>query len=92
MSSLCALQGGRKSWWVQKQFDEALLVFDRQTDDLGFIDRPVRNLLSSGNHEIADTTALKFRGALDNPERTGRNAGFYARGAVRLLGHSSILL
>lgn len=58
MSSLCALQGRRKSRWLQKQFDETALVFDRQADDLGFIDCPLRNFPSSGNHEIAETTAL----------------------------------
>src|SRR5580704_15675798 len=92
MSSLGALQGRRKSWRVQKQLYEALLVLYRQTDDLGFIDCPVRNLPSRGNHEIADTAALEFRGALDDPERIGRYASFYPRGAVCVLGHGSSLL
>ena len=58
MSSFCALQGRRKSGWLQKQFHETALVFDRQADDLGVINCPLRNLPSSGNQEIAETTAL----------------------------------
>jgi hypothetical protein len=58
MGSLCALQGRRQSRWLQKQFDETVLVFDRQADYMGIVDCPLRNLPSSGNHEIAETTAL----------------------------------
>jgi len=87
MRPLRALQGSRGSGRIQKQLDEALLVLDRQADDLGFFDCPVRDLLSGGNHEIADAAALKFRGALDNPERRGRNTGFDPRRALGCLGH-----
>ena len=59
MGSLRALQGRRKSRRVQKQLDEALLIFDRQADDLGFIDSPMRHLLSRGNYKVADTAALE---------------------------------
>jgi len=31
------------------------------------------NLLSSGNHKIADTAALQFCGAPDDSKRIGRN-------------------
>jgi hypothetical protein len=47
----------------------------------------VRDLLSGGNQEIAETAALKFRGALDDPERSGGNASFDPRGAFGCLGH-----
>jgi hypothetical protein len=87
MSLLRALQGRRKSRRIQKQPHKALLVFDRQANDLGFVDCPVRNLLSGGNHKIADTAALQFRGAPDDPERIGRNAGLDTRGAACWLGH-----
>ena len=81
MGSLRAFQGRRKSRRAQKQFNEALLIFDRQADDLAFIDSPVRHLLSRGNYKIADAAALERRGALDDPERIGRNASFDPRGA-----------
>src|SRR6266567_5555669 len=92
MRSLRAPQGRRKGRRVQKQLDEALLIFDRQADDLGFIDRSVRHLLSRGNYKIADTAALERCGAPDGPKRIGRNASFDPRGASRFLGHAKILL
>jgi hypothetical protein len=67
MGTLRTLQGRRKRWRVQEQFDEALLVFHRQTDDLSILDGPLSNFLRSRNHEIADTAALELRGALDDP-------------------------
>jgi hypothetical protein len=87
MSLLRALQGRRKNRGIQKQLHEALLVFEGQVNDLGLVDCPVGDLLSGGNHKIADTAALQFRGTLDDPERIGRNASFDTRGAVGLLGH-----
>src|ERR1035437_3378374 len=87
MSLLRALQGRRKSRRIQKQPHKALLVLDRQANDLGCVDCPVRDLLSGGNHKIADTPALQFRGAPDDPERIGSDASFDAGGADCLLGH-----
>src|SRR5258708_7067596 len=92
MGLLRTLQGWRKSGRVKKQFDEALLVFGRQTDELSFIDCPAGDLLGCGNDEITDTAALKFRGPLDDPERVGGDASFDPRGAICLLGHGSSLL
>jgi len=92
MGSLRALQGRRQSRRVQKQVDETLLILDRQADDLGFIDCPVRHLLSRRDYKIADTAALKFRGALDDAERIGRNPSFDPRGASCFVEHGSILL
>ena len=87
MSLLGALQGRRKNRRMQKQLHKALLVFDGQVNELGFVDGPVCDLLSSGHHKIADTAALQFRGTPDDPKRTGRNASFDTRGAAGLLGH-----
>jgi hypothetical protein len=87
MSPLRALQGRRKNLRLQKQLRKAVLIFDRQTNDLDFIDRPMCDLLSSGNHEIADTAALELRCALDDPERIRRDASFDTRGPASLLGH-----
>jgi hypothetical protein len=87
MSLPGALQGRRKNRRIQKQLHKALLVFEGQANDLGFVDCPVCDLLSGGNHKIADTAALEFRGAPDDAERIGRNAGFDTRGAAGLLGH-----
>src|ERR1035437_7629443 len=91
MRLLRTLQGGRKSRRVQEQLDEALLVFDGQADDVGLIDGPVRDLLSSGDYEIADTAALELCRALDDPERIGGNTSFDPRGAASFLGHRSRL-
>jgi hypothetical protein len=87
MSLLGTLQGRRKSGRIQKQPHKALLVFDRQVNDLGFVDCPVRDLLSGGNYKIADTATLQFCCAPDDPERIGRNASLDTRGAACLLGH-----
>lgn len=87
MGLLRALHGRRKRGWAQHKIDEPLLVFDRQADDLGFIDRPMGNLLRGGNHEIADAASLDFRGALNDPERIGGDARFDPGGAGRFLGH-----
>ena len=81
------LQGRRKNRRIQKRLHKALLVFDGKVNDLGFVDCPVCDLLSSGNHKIADTAALQFRGTLDDPERVGRNASFDTCCAGCLLGH-----
>jgi hypothetical protein len=82
-----ALQGRRKNRRIQKQLQKALLVFEGQTNDLGFVDGPVCDLLCGGDHKIADTAALQFRGAPDDPKRIGRNASFDTRSAAGLLGH-----
>jgi hypothetical protein len=87
VSLLGALQGRRKNRRVQKQLNKALLVFDGQVNDLGFVDCPVCDLLSGGDHKIADTAALEFRGPPDDPKRIGRNASFDTRRAACLLGH-----
>jgi hypothetical protein len=87
MSLLRTLQGRRQSRWVQEQLHEAHLVFDGQMNELGFVDGPVCDLLSGGNHKIADAAALQFRGTPDDPECIGRNASFDTRGAAGLLGH-----
>jgi hypothetical protein len=92
MGSLRTLQGRGKGRRVQKQLNEALLIFDRQADDLSFVDGPVRRLLSRRNYKIADTAALKRRGAPDDPKRIGRNSSFDPRSASCFLGHASILL
>jgi hypothetical protein len=82
-----SLQGGRKNRRIQEQLHKALLVFDGKVNDLGFVDGPVCGLLSGGNHKIADTAALKFRGPSDDAKRIGRNASFDTRRAASLLGH-----
>jgi hypothetical protein len=87
MSLFGALQGRRKSRRIEQLFHKAVLIFDRQANDLGLIDGPVGNLLSSGNHKIAETAALQFRGTLDDQKRVGRNASFDTRCTGRLLGH-----
>jgi hypothetical protein len=87
MSLPGALQGRRKNRRIQKQLHKALLVFDGQANDMGLVDCPVSDLLSGGDHKIADTAALQFRGTPDDAERIGRNAGFDTRGAAGLLGH-----
>jgi len=87
MSLLGALQSRRKDRRIQKQLHKALLVFEGQVNDLGFVDCPVSDLLSGGNHKIADTAALQFRGTPDDAKCIGRNAGFDTRGAGGLLGH-----
>jgi hypothetical protein len=87
MSLLGALQGRRKNRRIHKQFHKALLVFDGQANDPGFVDRPMCDLLSGGNHKIADTAALQFRGTLDDQERIGRNASFDTSCAGCSLGH-----
>ena len=79
MGLLGALQGRRKNRRIEKQFHKALLVLNGQANDLGFVNCPVCDLLSGGNHKIADTAALQFRGTLDGPERIGRNARFDTR-------------
>jgi hypothetical protein len=76
MSLLRALQGGRQSRRMQKQFHKTLLVLDGQANDLRFVDSSMGDFLSGGNHKIADTAALQFRGAPDYQERIGRNASF----------------
>jgi hypothetical protein len=45
------------------------------------------SLLRGGNHKIADTAALQFRGTLDHQERIRCNASFDTSCAGRLLGH-----
>jgi hypothetical protein len=92
MGPLRALQGRRKSRRVEEQFDEALLVFHRQTDDLGFRDGPVRNFLCGGNHEVADTAALELCCPLDDPQCIGRNPSFNSGCAVGFLRHGDNLL
>jgi hypothetical protein len=91
MSLLCTLQGRRKNRWIQEQFHKALLVLDRQANHVSFVDCPVCDLLSSGDHKIADTAALQFRGTLDDPERIGRDASFDTCCAGRLPGHAGKL-
>jgi hypothetical protein len=76
MSPLRSLQGRRNSRRIEKQSHKALLVFDGQANNLGFVDCPMCDLLGSGNHEIADAAALQFRGTLDDQKRVGRNASF----------------
>src|SRR5438270_6399967 len=90
MGPLRALQGRCQHWRVQKQFDKALLVFERQADDLGFLDGLLRGFLSGGHEEIADTAALERGGALNNPQRIGRNASFNAGGSAGSLEHGSL--
>ena len=87
MGLLGGLQGRRKNRRIQKQLHKALLIFDGKVNDLGFVDGPVCDLLSSGNHKIADTAALQFRGAPDDSKRIGRNASFDTRSAACLLRH-----
>jgi hypothetical protein len=87
MSLSGALQGGRKNRRIQKQLHKALLVLEGQVNEMGFVDGPVRDLLSGGNYKIADTAALQFRGPPDDPKRIGRNASFDTRRAACLLGH-----
>jgi hypothetical protein len=87
MSLLRALQGRRQNRRIEEQLHEAHLVFDGQMNELGFIDGPVCDLLSGGDHKIADTAALQFRGTSDDPEGIGRNASFDTRGAAGWLGH-----
>ena len=87
VSLLGALQGRRKNRRIQKQLHKALLVFDGQVNDLGLVDCPVCGFLSSGDHKIADTAALQFRGAPDDPKRIGRDASFDTRRSTGLLGH-----
>jgi len=87
MSLPGALQGGRKNRGIQKQFHKALLVLDGQANHVGFVDGPMCDLLSSGNHKIADTAALQFRGTLDDQERTGCDTRFDTRCAGCLLRH-----
>jgi hypothetical protein len=87
MSLPGAFQGRRKNRRIQKQFHKALLVLHRQANDLGFVDSPVSDLLSSRNYKIADTAALQFGGTLDDQERIGRNASFDTGCAGCLLGH-----
>src|ERR1035441_2671729 len=87
MSLLRTLQGRRQNRRLQKQLHEAFLVFDGQTNDLSLVDGSVCHLLSGGNHKIADTASLQFRGTPDDAERIGRDASFDTRGAVGLLGH-----
>ena len=92
MSLPGALQGKRKNRRIQEQLHKALLVFDGQVNDLGFVDCPVCGLLSGGDHKIADTAALQFRGAPDDAKRIGRNASFDTGGAACLLGHGRALV
>src|ERR1019366_6010446 len=87
MGLLGALQGRRKNRRIQKQLHKAPLVFDGEVNDLGFVDCPVCDLLRGGNHKIADTAALQFRGAPDNSKRIGRNASFDTRSAACLPRH-----
>jgi len=91
MSPLCALQGRRKSRRIQQQLHKLPLVFDRQANDLGFVDCPVCDLLSA-----ATTKSLTLRPAIRRhaspPERIGRDAGFDTGGADCLLGMMETLL
>jgi hypothetical protein len=92
VSLLRAPHGGRKRRGFEQQVDEALLVFKRQADNLGFIEGSVRHLLGRGNHEIADAATLEFGGPFDDSERTRRNACFDPRCTPGLLGHRLISL
>lgn len=67
---------------MKQQFYKTPLVLGGQADDLRFIDGPVRGLLSGGDHEIADASALEFCGPLDDSQRLGRDASFYSGGSV----------
>jgi hypothetical protein len=87
MSLLGALKGRRKNRRIQKQFHKTLLVLDGQANDLGFVDCPVCDLLSSGDQKITNTATLQFRGTLDDQEGIGRNASLDTRCAGCLLGH-----
>src|ERR1039458_6027077 len=87
MSLPGTLQGGRENRRIEEQLHKALLVFEGQANQLGFIDGLECDLLSRGDHKIADAAALQFRGALDDSERIGRNASFDARRAGCLPRH-----
>jgi len=89
MSLPRALKGRRKNRRFQKQLHKALLVHDRQPDEVSFIDGPASGLLSGSDDEIAETAALEFRGASDDPQRIRGNPGFDTRAAVGFLGHGS---
>jgi hypothetical protein len=60
---------------VEHGFGEGALVFDRQADDLGFLDRAVRGLLGGGNNKAADAAPLNFGGAFYHSERLGSMRG-----------------
>ena len=77
---------------VEDGFAKRTLIFDRQTDDLGFLDRAVRRFLGGRDDEVADAASLDFCRAFNDGERFGRDARFDARRPVRLPGHHAIPL
>lgn len=63
---------------------KALLIVHRQTDDLRFLDRPVRVFQGRGDQEVTEAAALDFSGAPNGGQRIGRDARFDACPCARL--------
>ena len=53
-----AFQGWRERRRVENGFDKRALIFDRQPDDLRFLDSLLRGVLRGSDYKITDATAL----------------------------------
>lgn len=61
---------------MKKRRCERPLIFQRELDNVAFLDRLPRRLVCRRDDEVADATPLDFGGAFHRGERVGRDAGF----------------
>src|SRR6266849_6057467 len=78
---------GRGRRRIENSLSEGTLTFDRETDDLGFLDRALGSLLGRRNNEIADAAPLNLRRPLDDRQRVGGDARLDASRANWFMGH-----
>jgi hypothetical protein len=83
--------GGAGQRWrrrrrIEDRFGKCALILDRETDNLGFLDRTVGRFLRCCDHKVADTATLQFGCASDDSERIRRNPGLKPGGTVWFLG------
>ncbi len=78
---------GRGRRRIENSLSEGTLTFDRETDDLGFLDRALGSLLGRRDNEIADAAPLNLRRSLNDRQRIRGNARLNAGGADRCLGN-----
>jgi hypothetical protein len=60
---------------VKHRFGKGTLIFNRQADNLGLLDRAICGLLRRRCYKIAHAAALDLRRALDRGERIGLGQG-----------------